>query len=62
MPADIGEEWRASAGAAMPLVADLLAQPQPTESDLRYLLSALAALGGYPSLASAIEGLDYEPD
>jgi hypothetical protein len=62
VPADVEEEWRTSAEAAIPLIAGLLAQPQPTESDLRYLLSALAAVGGYASLASAIECLDYELD
>jgi hypothetical protein len=42
----------------MKLIAGLLAQRQPSESDLRYLLSSIAALGGYPLLASAIEGVD----
>lgn len=45
-------------GTSIPLIAGLLAQPQQSESDLRYLLSSLAAVSGYPSLASAIEALD----
>jgi hypothetical protein len=55
--ADIEAEWQASAREAVPLIAGLLAQPQPSESDLRYLLASLAAVSGYPALASAIEGL-----
>jgi hypothetical protein len=59
-PADIEEGWHTSAREAIPLIAELLSKPQRTESDLRYLLSSLAAVQGYPSLASAIEGLDSE--
>jgi hypothetical protein len=58
VPSDIEEAWYSSAKEAIPLIAGLLARPQPSESDLRYLLSSLAAVSGYPSLASAIEGLD----
>ncbi len=54
---DIKAEWQASARDAVPLIAGLLAQPQPNESDLHYLLASLAAVSGYPALASAIEGL-----
>jgi hypothetical protein len=58
LPADIEEGWRASAREAIPLIAALLAEPRWTEPELRYLLSSLAAVHGYPSLASAIEGLE----
>ena len=58
IPSDVEEAWYFSAKEAIPLIAGLLAQPRPSESDLRYLLSSLAAVSGYPSLASAIEGLD----
>lgn len=58
IPTEIVEEWYSSAKEAIPLIAGLLAQPQPNESDLRYLLSSLAAVNGYPSLASAIEDID----
>jgi hypothetical protein len=62
VPADIDEEWHASAREAIPLIAGLLAEPQPSESGLRYLLSSLAAVSGYRSLASAIEGLDCDSE
>jgi len=58
VPNDVEKAWYSSAKEAIPLIAGLLAQPQQSESDLRYLLSSLAAVSGYPSLASAIEGLD----
>lgn len=58
IPTEFVPEWHSSSREALPLIASLLAQPQPSESDLRYLLSSLAAISGYPSLASAIEGLD----
>jgi hypothetical protein len=58
IPTDIEEEWHSSAKDAIPLIAGLLAQPQPSESDFRYLLSSLAAVSGYAWLASAIESLD----
>lgn len=59
-PAEIEAEWLASAREAIPLIVGLLTQPQPTEDVIRYLLSALAAVHGYPALASAIEGLDSQ--
>lgn len=59
IPAEIQEEWHSSAEEAIPLIAGLLANPQKNESELRYLLVSLAAVNGYPYLASAIEGLDY---
>lgn len=58
IPTNIADEWYSSAKEAIPLIADLLAHQQPNESDLRYLLCSLAAVSGYPALASAIEGLD----
>jgi hypothetical protein len=56
--AEIVDEWRASAHDAIPLIADLLAEPQASESDLRYLLCSLAAVQGFQDLAGAIESLD----
>jgi len=58
IPDKVLEEWRSSAKAAIPLLTGLLAEPQESEPDLRYLLSSLAALHGYPELAMAIERLD----
>ena len=60
LSADIAEGWHASAKEAVPLIADLLARPQVADVELRYLMSALAAVHGYPALASAIERLDAE--
>jgi hypothetical protein len=58
LPEQILEDWRSSATAGMPLIAGLLAESQESESDLRYLLCALAAVQGYPEQASAIEAPD----
>jgi hypothetical protein len=58
LPDGVREEWRASAAEAMPLIAELLSRPLPGESEVRYLLSALAAVHGYPALACVIEGFD----
>jgi len=58
IPTDLEAEWRTAARAAIPLVAQALAKDQLSESDLRYLMFALAALHGYTSLAYVIEGLD----
>jgi hypothetical protein len=60
IPAEAAQEWRASAAEAIPLIAALLARPQPDEEELRYLLCSLAAVQGYPGLASAIEALDVD--
>jgi hypothetical protein len=56
------EEWYSSARQAAPLVAAILAEPNHTEEELRYLLSGLAAFHGYPNLAAEIEGLDADRD
>lgn len=58
MPDEVVAEWRSSAREAMPLLAGLLAEPRWSESELRYLLTSMAALHGFPELALAIEGLD----
>lgn len=58
IPAEMADEWRSSASEAITLLCDLLSQPQSTQSDLQYLLCSLAAVQGYPSLASAIEAID----
>jgi hypothetical protein len=62
MPAQIINDWQSSAGEALPLIADELQKEQPRASQLLYLLSALAALNGYPALARSIEQLDYESE
>jgi hypothetical protein len=62
MPARILDEWRSSASDARPLVADELKEKLPDASHLLYLLSALAALSGYPALARSIEAVDYEAE
>jgi hypothetical protein len=59
---DIRHEWDQSAVESIPLLLELLAERQPTGSDLLYLLSSLAACSGYPSLARSLEGLDYEAE
>jgi len=61
IPVEFEEEWHASAKAAIPLLAELLAEPH-SEDELRYLLSSLAAFNGYPSLARAIEALDSDTE
>ena len=58
IPAGLEEEWNASARAAIPLLAELLAEPHSEESELCYLLSCLAAFNGHKSLARTIESLD----
>jgi hypothetical protein len=62
VPADIRHEWDQSAQESIPLLLELLAEPQPTPSDFLYLLSSLAACSGYPSLARSLENLDYEAE
>lgn len=54
------EEWRASARAAIPLVAEVLSAQQLSESDIRYLFLSLAAFMGHTSLALSLEALDAE--
>ena len=59
MSSEILNELHSSAEEAIPLLAGLLVKPQLYESEFRYLLVYLAAVNGFPSLASAIKGLDY---
>ena len=61
IPTDLEDEWRASAKAAIPLLAELLAEPQP-ELELRYLFSCMAAFHGYQWLAKKLETLDVDTD
>jgi hypothetical protein len=61
LPTEIEEEWRASARQAIPLLAELLAKPQP-ELDLRYLFSCMAAFHGYQWLAMKLETLDVNTE
>ncbi len=58
IPAGAEAGWRSSAEEGLPMLALLLAEPPADEDELRYLLSSLAALQGYPDLALAIERLD----
>lgn len=60
IPSEVREAWDRSAKEAIPLSLQLLAEPQPSSSDLLYLLSSLAAFHGHPSLARAMEEVDYE--
>jgi len=48
--------------AAIPLTAELLTEPHPSVSDLRYLLSSMAAFHGRYPLAEVIEALDLETE
>lgn len=60
IPADIVDAWQSSAREALPLIAGLLEMRQPDVSALLNLLSALAAVSGFPGLARAIEAIDYQ--
>jgi hypothetical protein len=60
VPAEWEQEWRAAAREAIPLVAEVLAAQQLSESDLRYLFLSLAAFHGHRSLALSLEALDAE--
>lgn len=60
IPAGLEEEWHAAARDAIPLLAEVLSVDQLSESELRYLFLALAAVHGHYSLALAIEALDSE--
>jgi hypothetical protein len=62
MPSTVEQEWHAAARDAVPLIAALLARKRQSESELRYLLSAMAAVQGFRSLGAAIEGLDCESE
>lgn len=58
IPAEYKEEWLGSARAAIPLLAELLAEAHPSGPELQNLLFAMAAFNGHHSLARAIEALD----
>jgi hypothetical protein len=60
IPPDLEAEWNQATRQAIPLLGNLLAQPQASEVELRYLLSSLAAMNGCPALANAIDGLDCD--
>jgi hypothetical protein len=60
IPVELQEEWDSAARQAIPLLGQALAAHGISESEFRYLLSAIAALQGYPSLAFFIEGFDSE--
>ncbi len=59
IPGLFEEEWQATSRKAIPLVAELLAKPQP-ELELRYLFASLAAFNGFPWLAKRLETLDVD--
>ena len=61
IPTELAEEWHASARKAIPLLAEILAEPQP-ELELRYLFASLAAFHGYQWLAKKLETLDVDTD
>jgi len=60
IPAELKEEWYASARAAIPLLAELLGETHSSEAELLNLLFAMAAFNGHHSLARAIEALDTD--
>lgn len=62
VPDDVEQAWEQCALQAIPLIASILAQPQQSESDLRYLMGSLAAVGGYPCLTRAIEVIDVDQE
>jgi hypothetical protein len=61
IPEGVAQEWSSAANEAIPMIASVLAGPQMDEPELRYLLASLAAVKGFPILASAIEALDDYP-
>jgi hypothetical protein len=62
LPPDIREAWEQSSQEALPLLLGVLAARQTSPAEFLYLLSSLAAFRGYPSLARALESLDYEDE
>lgn len=60
MTPGIAEEWYSSAREARVLVAEELKEEQTNASQFIYLLTALAALSGFPTLARSLEAVDYE--
>lgn len=62
LPADIRQSWHLSALEALPLLLEIFTQQQTNISDTHHLLVALAAFTGHPTLAQALEFLDYKTD
>jgi hypothetical protein len=62
IPADLEAEWDAAAREAIPLLTEVLATDELSESDLRYLFLSLVAFQGHHSLALALEALDAESE
>jgi hypothetical protein len=62
IPAELEEEWHATARDAIPLLTEVLSTGGLSESDLRYLFLSLAAFHGHHSLALALEALDAESE
>ena len=62
IPPEFKEDWDASARAAIPLLAELLAEPHSSQAELLNLLFAMAAFNGHSSLARAIEALDPDTE
>ena len=60
VPSYLQQEWRSARTAALPIILEVLEDPQLDEGDIRYLLSSLAALKGQNGLSIAIEALDTE--
>jgi hypothetical protein len=58
--AELEENWRGAARQAIPIMGGVLGRSQPSQSNLRYLFSSLAALNGHYSLAVVLEALDSE--
>jgi hypothetical protein len=58
VPAYLQQEWRSARTAALPIMLEVLEDPQLNEEEIRYLLSSLAALKGQNELSIAIEALD----
>jgi len=62
VPPYLQQEWRSSRTAALPIMLEVLEDPQLDEEEIRYLLSSLAALKGQNELSIAIEALDTDTE
>ncbi len=60
LPAALRPAWDAAREDSVPMVLDMLREPGLTETAVRYLLAALAALRGHAGLALALETLDVD--
>ena len=58
VPFSLQQDWLAARTSAVPIMLEVLEDPQLDEEDIRYLLSSLAALKGQYELSIAIETLD----